>query len=218
MLHELNILIHVIAGTLGIFVAGFAYATQKGGSKHKLAGRIFLLLMTVVIITAFNGVLIFRDRPFLTIVTFLSFYTSYSGFRVLKTKEKGFELMDFLVMCLVLVVAISFVWKMKSANILWHSSIVYYLLCYLFMIIAFDMLRFFKPKLIKNPRFWVYDHIYKMTASFSALISAGAGTVMAKWEPFNQIIPAIFTSLWLIGCLTYFSKYAKHKETESHPA
>ncbi len=56
-----------------------------------------------------------------------------------------------------------------------------------------------------------------MTASFSALISAGTGTVMAKWEPLNQIIPAIFTSLWLIGCLVYFSKYAKVREEESHP-
>ena len=217
-MHELNILVHVIAGILGIFVAGFAYATQKGGSKHKLAGRIFLLLMAVVIITAFNGVLFFRDRPFLTIVTFQSLYTTYSGFRVLKTKEKGFALVDFIVMCLVLVVTISFIWRIQSANILWHNSILYSILSYLLMIIAFDMLRFFRPQLIKNPRFWVYDHIFKMTGSFSALISAGAGTVMAKWEPYNQIIPAIFTTIWLIGCLIYFSKYAKSKQEENQPA
>ena len=218
MMHELNILVHVIAGILGIFVAGLAYATQKRGAKHKLAGRVFLLLMAVVIITAFNGVLFFRDRPFLTIVTFQSLYTTYSGFRVLKTKEKGFALVDFIVMCLVLVVTISFIWRIQSANILWHNSILYSILSYLLMIIAFDMLRFFRPQLIKNPRFWVYDHIFKMTGSFSALISAGAGTVMAKWEPYNQIIPAIFTTIWLIGCLIYFSKYAKSKQEENQPA
>lgn len=216
MLHELNILIHVCAGTLAIFIALFAYATQKGGSKHKLVGRIFLLLMTVVIITAFNGVLFFRDRPFLTVVTFLSFYTSYAGFRVLKTKENGFQFIDFMVMSMVLIAAISFVWKMQSANIVWPISVVFSILGHLLLIIAFDMLRYFKPNLISNPRFWVYDHIYKMTASFGALISAGAGTVLVKWEPFNQIIPAIFTTLWLIGCLIYFSKYARVRK-ENHP-
>lgn len=71
------------------------------------------------------------------------------------------------------------------------------------------MLRYFRPKLINNPRFWIYDHIYKMIASFSALIAAGAGTVLTKWEPYNQIVPAAFTTLWLIACLFYFSKYAR---------
>lgn len=212
MLHEFNILVHVSAGILAMFVALFAYATIKGNSNHKRFGRIFLVLMAVVIITAFNGVLVFRDRPFLTIVTFQSFYTSYSGYRVLKTKEKGFQFVDFIVMCFVLTVAILFVEKMQSANILWHGSVVYYILSYLFLIIVFDLLRYFRPKLITHPRFWVYDHIYRMTASFSALISAGAGTVLAKWEPYNQIIPAIFSTIWLIACLFYFSKYAKVKK------
>ncbi len=209
MLHEFNILVHISTGILAIFVALFAYATNKGSSKHKIAGRIFLFLMAAVIITAFNGVLIFRDRPFLTVVTFLSFYTSYSGYRVLKTKEKGFQLIDFIIMCFVLVVAIMFVRKIQSANILWHGSVVYYLLFYLFLIVTFDLLRYLKPKIITHPKFWVYDHIYRMTASFSALISAGAGTVFSKWEPYNQIVPAVLTTLWLVGCLFYFSKYAR---------
>jgi len=48
-----------------------------------------------------------------------------------------------------------------------------------------------------------------MTASFTALISAGAGTIFAEYEPLNQILPAIFSTVWLVFCLIYFSKYAK---------
>jgi len=48
-----------------------------------------------------------------------------------------------------------------------------------------------------------------MTGSFSALISAGAGTVLSAYEPYNQIIPAIFSTLWLIFCLLYFPRKVK---------
>lgn len=209
MLHHVNILLHVITGLMAIIVGMGAYATTKGGQKHRNFGRIFLFLMGIVIVTAMNGVLFFRDRPFLTVVTLLSFYTSYSGYRVLKTKTTGFQFIDFIVMIIVLTIAISFVIDMESANIVWNAKVVYYLLIYLFLIIGFDMIRFFIPNLISNPKFWVYDHIYKMTGSFTALISAGAGTVLYKYEPMNQILPAIFSTVWLIFCLIYFSKYAR---------
>lgn len=209
-MHSINIFVHVLAGLIAILIAFIPYYSTKGGATHRRFGRIFLGLMAIVIITAMNGVLIFRDRPFLTVVTLLSFYTSYSGFRVLKTKEQGFQTIDFLVMVLVMVVAVSFVLKMKTANVVWNQSVVYYLLGYVFLIVGFDSLRYFLPNLIRVKKFWLYEHIYKITASFTALISAGAGTVLAAWEPYNQIIPAIFSTFWLIFCMLYFPrKYFK---------
>ena len=206
MAHSINIILHVLTGTIAIVIGILAYTSQKGGKRHKRYGRTFLWFMTIVILTAMNGVLFFRDRPFLTVVTFLAFYTSYSGYRVLKTKETGFQLIDFLVMLVVFIVAISFVVRMESANILWNAKVVYYLLGYVLLIVSFDMVRFFFPQLIKSPKFWIYDHIYKMTGSFTALISAGVGTVFANYEPLNQIMPAIFGTVWLVFCLVYFPR------------
>jgi len=97
MLQNINIFTHILFGTIAIFIGLVPYFTQKGGHYHRLFGRIFLGLMAIVIITALNGVLFFRDRPFLTIVTLLSLYTSYSGYRVLKTKDAGFMRQDFAV-------------------------------------------------------------------------------------------------------------------------
>ena len=206
MLHNINISIHILFGTIAIFIGLAPYFTKKGGRYHRLYGRIFLGLIAVVIITAFNGVIFFRDRPFLTIVTLLSFYTSYSGYRVLKTKESGFMRQDFMVMLLVIGMAFYFVAHFQTANILWHVSVVYYLLSYVFIIVGFDIIRYFFPSLIKVENFWVYDHTYKMTASFTALVSAGAGTVFAAYEPYNQIVPAVFATIWLVFCLIYFPK------------
>jgi len=153
MLQNINIFIHILFGIIAIFIGLAPYFTEKGGYYHRLFGRIFLGLIAVVIITAFNGVIFFRDRPFLTIVTLLSFYTSYSGYRVLKTRETGFMRQDFAVMLLVIGIAFYFVAHFQTANILWHVSVVYYLLSYVFIIVGFDMIRYFFPNLIQNKRF-----------------------------------------------------------------
>jgi len=212
MLHNINISIHILFGTIAIFIGLAPYFTKKGGRYHRLFGRIFLGLMAIVIITALNGVIFFRDRPFLTIVTLLSFYTSYSGYRVLKTRETGFTLQDFMVMLLVIGMAFYFVAHFQTANILWHASVVYYLLSYVFIIVGFDLIRYFFPTFIPIKKFWLYEHIYKMTASFTALVSAGAGTIFAAYEPYNQIIPAMFSTVWLIFCLLYFPRKMKIRE------
>lgn len=213
MLQSINIFTHVLVGTIAIFIGLAPYFTKKGGRYHILSGRLFLGLMAIVIITALNGVLFFRDRPFLTIVTLLSFYTSYSGYRVLKTKEKGFTRQDFMVMLLVIGMALYFVVHFQTANILWHISVVYYLLGYVFAIVGFDMIRYFFPNLVQIKKFWLYEHIYKMTGSFSALISAGAGTVFSAYEPYNQIVPAIFSTFLLVFCLLYFPRRMKTKSS-----
>ena len=215
MIHSINIFIHILAGIIAMIIALLAYTSTKGGPHHKRIGRVFLWLMAIVILTAFNGVLFFRDRPFLTVVTFLAFYTSYSGYRVLKTKETGFQLIDFLVMLLVFGISISFVIRMESANIIWNAKVVYYLLGYVLLLVAFDMGRYFFPNWIPLSKYWLYDHIYKMTGSFSALVSAGAGTVFASYKPWNQIMPAIFGTVWLIFCLVYFPKAVRNHSLEN---
>lgn len=209
MLHTINITVHVIAGTIAMFVALVPYASKKGGSKHRKYGRIFLWLMGIVILTALNGVFFFRDRPFLTVVTLLSFYAAYSGFRILKTRETGFQLIDVAVMIAVILAGISFVIQIQTANVFWHVSIVYYLLGYVFVLVGFDLVRYFFPNLIRYKRFWIYEHIYKMTGAFTALVSAGVGTVLAGWEPYNQIVPASLSTLWLVFCLIYFPKQVR---------
>lgn len=212
MLHQANIIIHVLAGILAMLIAIVPYASQKGGATHNRYGRIFLYLMAVVIITALNGVIFFRDRPFLTVVTMQSFYLAYSGYRVLKTKTTGFTTMDFSVMVIVLFSLLLFLWDFRNANILWSPVIVYYLCGYLILILAFDILRYFVPGLIKYKRFWIYEHIWKISGAFGALVSAGAGTVFAQYEPWNQIVPAAFTTWWLIFCLFYFPRKVPSKK------
>jgi len=189
-----------------------AYASVKGGKTHRKFGHLFLAFISVVIVTAFTGVLVFVDRPFLTIVTLQAAYMAYTGFRVTKLKEQPFQWPDFVVMIIVAAFLGPFFVKMQEATILWNQKIVAYILLYLCLILSFDLLRWFLPSLITNPRFWLYDHIYRLTGAFTALVSAGAGTVLSGFEPWNQIIPAVLSTFWLVFCLLYFPK----RQVNSH--
>lgn len=214
MLHTINISTHVIAGIIGMIIAIFAYSYKKGGKRHAQSGRLFLYAMGVVVLTALIGVLFYRSRPFLAVITFVSFYSAYSGYRVLKTRKTGFQLIDLAVMGMVSLVAIVFVVNLHKTQLVWNPAVIYYTLFSMFVLITFDVIRYFKPTLIRNPYFWLYDHTYRMTAAFAALVSAGAGTVMGFWEGFlavKEIIPASATTLWLIFCMFYFPKRVRKR-------
>ena len=208
MLHQLNIFLHVLAGTLGILIGIIVYCSKKGGANHLKYGRIFLYLMGVVVLSALIGTSFFRDRPFLTVISLTSLYTTVSGYRVLKTRTSGFTVWAAAGMLLIGGFAIAFIINLESARILWHKSIIYYTLGSLFAIIAFDLIRFFRPKLISYPYFWVYDHTYRMSSSFAGLISAGGGTIISNMGlgDYTQIIPANLATLWLIFAMFYYPR------------
>ena len=74
MIHQFNILIHVVAGTLGLIVGTFVLLAPKATSTHVRWGRYFLYLLSVVVITGFLGWLFFRSDPFLFLLTLLAGY------------------------------------------------------------------------------------------------------------------------------------------------
>ncbi len=191
---------------IAIIMGVIAYASVKGGDNHRKYGRLFLGFISITIITAALGVLLFRDRPFLTVVTVQAAYLAFTGFRILKRKNGPFEWIDILALAGVILLVGNFFFKLQSSNIVWSQQIVWYILSYLCLILAFDLLRVLQPGLIKLPRFWLYDHIFRMTGAFTALVSAGLGTVMVGWGIWTQIGPAIAATWWLIFCLVWFPR------------
>jgi hypothetical protein len=85
------------------------------------------------------------DRPFFTVVTVQAAYMAYTGFRVLKLKDRPFQWMDVLVLVGVILLVSNFFLKLKGANIVWNQRGIWYILFYLCIILAFDLLRVFWP-------------------------------------------------------------------------
>src|SRR5690349_13337839 len=124
-LHLINIIAHVATGSAALLVGFIALVTLKGGRNHVRTGRIFLKLITVVILTGLAGVFIFERNTFLLVITLLSGYTSYSGIRALKLRGRKPSLIDVLVSVLVLGSGFYYVYYITSIGMFWAPVIIY---------------------------------------------------------------------------------------------
>ncbi len=79
------------------------------------------------------------------------------------------------------------------------------------MLITYDLLRYFIP-VSKYKGLWLYEHIYKIIAAFTALFSAFVGTVFPQYHPYSQFLPSIFgTSMAFIFMYYYYRKSKSDK-------
>lgn len=204
-LHQLNIVIHVTSGTAALLLGLVALLSKKGGRVHQKSGLIFLFLIALVILTALVGVFAFGANGFLLALTMLSGYQAFSGYRVVKSKSNKPKTLDILVALLTLSSGLYFLYYFDSIGMIWSPVIIYSTVGALFIIIAYDFLRY----LINAERYeniWLYEHIYKMIAAFTALLAAFVGTVFPQYHPYSQFLPSIFGSVLAIGSILYFRR------------
>ncbi len=200
--HQLNISIHVISGSLAMIMSIIAMASLKGGKTHKRSGLLFLFLIAIVINTGLVGIFIFKVNTFLLVLTLLSGYQAFSGYRILANKTSIPKTLDIGVAVLALSSGVFYLFYAKSIEMLWAPVVIYSTLAALFLIIAYDFLRYFLPK-DKFKNRWLYEHIYKMVASFTALLAAFIGTIFPKHKPYSQFLPSILGTILALGFIFY---------------
>jgi len=85
---------HIVAGFVALCAGAGALVTEKGGDRHRFAGRIYVRAMGVVVGTV--PLLLAFDptdfgRQFLLLVAVFSGYLVFSGYRVLSRKRPAAE-------------------------------------------------------------------------------------------------------------------------------
>jgi len=203
--HSTNIILHVIAGTIALLFGILALTSKKGANTHTKSGKWFLGLLVIVIFTALLGVFVFKRNTFLLVITLLSAYQGFSGYRTLQFKDNKPRLLDISMAIITLLSAFYFMYYIKSIGFFWTPVIIYSTLGALFTVISYDFIRYLIPT-TKYGKLWFYEHIYKMIGAFTALLSAFIGTVFASYQPYSQILPSAFGVLLQIGFLTYYYK------------
>jgi uncharacterized membrane protein len=199
-MHIVNITIHVLAGSTALLFGITALFTKKGGYLHKKAGNIFLILLFLVVLTGLIGVFVFKRNGFLLIITLLSAYQGFSGYRVLQVKNNRVKLTDVIASLVTLGTAFYFICFLKETGFYWSLVVVYSTIATLFLVIGYDFIRYLIPQ-EKYKSIWLLEHIYKMTGAFTALLSAFAGTVFPDYKPYSQILPSLLgllVALWFI--------------------
>lgn len=202
-LHQTNIVVHIIAGSTALLLALFILLLKKGGKTHKKLGRFFLILLVVVIVTGLFGVLIFKVNTFLLVLTLLSGYNGYSGYRNIKLKSNVLKLQDILAAIIALSSGLYFLYYINTIGMIWSPVIIYSTLGFLFLIIVYDLSRYMIPK-NRYKNLWFYEHIYKMVAAFTALLSAAVGTLLPNYKPYSQFLPSVIGTFLAIGFIAYY--------------
>lgn len=82
---KVTLIIHILFGSVALFVAPAAMMTGKGGAWHRRWGKVFFWAITVVAITAFM-LSVIRSGLFFLLVAVFSFYLALTGYRILSRK------------------------------------------------------------------------------------------------------------------------------------
>jgi len=205
MIHTINISIHVLAGTIALIIGTITIISPKGSRAHRRFGWYFLILLSVVVATGFFGWLFFRSNSFLLMLTVLSGYVGYTGYRAIKLREQRLTGTDIIHTISALTAGVAYMMWLNQSNTNWSPSVVYPTLSALVLVAVYDLLKYFwlHPR-IKG--WWLYEHIYKMVSAYSAILSAFCGTVLPQFKPYSQILPSVL-SLWVI--VFFIVKYAR---------
>lgn len=213
-LHHLNILLHVVFGSLALVVGVGPLLTAKGGRAHRRWGQAFLLLAVVVLASAILGLVVFNFRPFLSVIVLLSVYQAVSGYRVLRTRTSGPTWLDGVFSGLFLLGGLLFLYALPRIHLVWSPVVMYSTLGVLLTMTAYDLSRFGWLAYWRRSA-WLYEHIWKMVSTYAALLSAFTGTVLAAYQPYSQFVPSLLGTL--VALLFLAQTYRRRHRIASLP-
>jgi uncharacterized membrane protein len=103
---SINMLVHVVAGSLAVLAGALALLTKKGAKSHRQFGKVFLLSMIVM---AIEGALIAYLKPMMISVLagVFTVYLVATGFAAVKTPAGKLSQFDYFAPILALGVAIA---------------------------------------------------------------------------------------------------------------
>jgi hypothetical protein len=199
-LHQVNLVIHVLFGTVALALGLAAIVSPKRRGLHTRAGMLFIYAYLVVVTTASIGLAVFEFRSFLTVVTILSIYDVFSGYRALTLRGGRPQLVDRIVSGIGLLTPWIFLAAMRRLHQPWAPALTWSILGGLIAVSSYDLLRNVLP-IEWLRRTWVQEHLYKMMSAYIAITSAFAGTVFAAYMPWAAILPSVIGTWVSVGFL-----------------
>ena len=183
------LIVHIAMGT-GAIVSGLAaLVTEKGGRRHRTAGRAFALSMLFVLASAALLTLIARNA-YLGALTVGAGAPAFSGWRVLRRKRPDLDpsqrarTLDWIVSVALLTTALYLVDMALRTPSIANRGLVLALAGSASAHMTYDLWRFTNPTLWPSgPRVWLFEHLIRMTATFFAALAAFSGSVLVLLDP-----------------------------------
>lgn len=195
LLFTSTLVLHISAGLIASVIGLAPILTRKGSPAHRLSGRLFAVLMAILLACAWLMTALKFSAYFLALSATATM-ALFSGLRVLGRKRPDLRAadrarqLDWIVTVFVVGVglwALALVVSGRTGNLAAVSSaLAYGALVYG----GWDLWRFARPNDWPfSPELWKYEHMTKMLGAYGAVLSAFSGN-------FLTFIPAPWSQLW----------------------
>ena len=189
---------HIFAGVISLVVAPLAMVVHKGGTAHRLWGKVFFWCMTWI---CFSAIILSTLKwiPFLLLIAVFSYYSVFIGYRSLYRKQlhqgMGVTWYDWMAGVVAGIFNIGFfVWGMYLV-VKGHTSLGLLASGFGFggmLVVWSELQRYIKPPPGKFD--WLYSHMGNMLCGFIASVTAFSTQVMT-------FLPGMMQWIWpsLVG-------------------
>lgn len=174
-LFKIILVIHIIAGSVGLFTGTINIIRKKGDKPHRLVGKYFFYSMIINAVAGFV-MSILHNNLFLLIIAVFSFYMTATGQRFLSLKRLNYgqkaKRIDWMLSFIMILFALFFI---AYGFYLLTNDINFGIILLVFGIISILMARMdiniYNGK-IKVKNYWLLIHIQRMIGAYIAAFTA----------------------------------------------
>jgi hypothetical protein len=205
---------HVASGILALFFGLIPIVTAKGGRRHRAAGNWYKRAMYGVLASAALLTLL-AWKPYFAALTIGAAISTFSGIRVLKRKRPDLDPaqraqpLDWSFMLLATALLLALLLSALAGEVGHNATVFYALLGGAGAYLLWDFWRFIFPTAWPFfPNLWFYEHLVKMLASLSAVVSAFSGSVLHFLpiaEPWKQLWSTILFHNLIIAMIVWYA-------------
>jgi uncharacterized membrane protein len=206
--------VHVFAGIIALISGSLSMFNRKGGKTHGITGQLFFWSMAIVFITSIYMSLV-KEKWFLFVTGFFSFYMAVSGYRSLYVKKLHLGQRPVLVDWLIGISGTAFAMGMYylATTLLPGNSFGIVPIAFGTVSLYFavdDLLKFYRKTLPKTQ--WINSHAIRMGGAYTATLTAFL-VVNVQFKPswIIWIAPGIVISVIVSYKVKKFL-HPKHKE------
>lgn len=217
MLFKTLLVIHIIAGSIGLFTGSINIIRKKGDKPHRLVGKFFFYGMLLNAIAGFV-MSILHNNLFLLIIAVFSFYLTVTGqrFLYLKKLHKGQKpkRVDWIVTITMILFALFFiiygVILILNQN---NFGIVLIIFGLISLLMAKTDITIYKGN-IKHVNYWLLIHIQRIIGAYIAALTAFLVVNNTYLPP---IVAWLLPTAILTPLIIYWSKKNAIKKQNSTP-
>lgn len=188
--------VHIAAGILSFISGIVAIASKKGGNIHRLSGKLYLIGMSVIALTAI-GISIYRDNLFLLLIAGFSFYMLWAGVRSIYNKSLRPSIFDWFFLVIGFITCT--VMLLTGHVVLLVFGGLFAVGLFREFLLFIRILKGMKPE----PKAWLLRHIGMILGSFIATTTAFILTNLRSFEP--HWIPWLAPTIIGTPLIVYYS-------------